>query len=112
MLLSLSLAEAQMATGDYPAARVLVQQQLVHHPASREAYRLLAQLEAAAGNMAASHLAQAEYYYLSGEPHSAVDQLNTARRLDSLDHYHASRIDARLQQLKDELEREKRVLQH
>ncbi len=78
-------------------------------PTSAEAYRLMAKLEASSGNQVASHLAQAEYYYLSGEPHSAIDQLNMARRNNPLDIYHSSRIDARLQQIKDELERSEHI---
>jgi len=111
-LLTLSLADTLMNRHDLAPARELIQQQLVRNPLSSEAYRLLAKVEAASGNQAASHLAQAEYYYLTGEPHSALDQLNTARRIGSLDLYHASRIDARLEQIKDELAREERLSQH
>jgi predicted Zn-dependent protease len=109
-LLTLSLAEVHLGTRNYPAARELIQKQLVRNPLSSEAFRLLAKLEAAKGNQAASHLAQAEYYYLIGEPHSALDQLNTAKRLKSLDLYHASRIDARLEHIQGELKRFSRPL--
>ncbi len=108
-LLSLALAETLTRQKKFSAARELLQQQLVRNPASSEAYRLLAKLEASSGNSVASHLAQAEYYYLSGEPHSALDQLNIARRSNPQDHYHASRIDARLQQIQDELKRADRL---
>jgi predicted Zn-dependent protease len=54
--------------------------------------------------MAASHLARAEYYYLIHEPHSALDQLTNAKRLPNLPHYFALRIDARMQQIKDEIQ--------
>lgn len=108
-LLNLALAETLIRQHDFQSARELVQQQLVRNQASAEAYRILAKLEAASGNQAASHLAQAEYYYLSGELHSAIDQLNTAHRQSSLDLYHLSRIEARLQQLKDELERDEKM---
>ena len=104
-LLTLSLAEVLISKGDYPLARELLEQQLVRDPSSSESYRLMAKLEALSGNKAASHIAQAEYYYLLGEPHSAIDQLNTARRQGSLDFYHTSRIEARLQQIEDELKR-------
>jgi predicted Zn-dependent protease len=104
-LLSLALAETLIRQREYPPARKLLEQQVMRNPSSRESYRVLARLESASGNKAASHIAQAEYYYLSGESHSAIDQLNTARRQGSLDHYHLSRIEARLSQIKDELER-------
>lgn len=109
-LLTLSLAETLIRQRDFKPARELLQQQIVRNPSS-ESYRILAKLEAASGNQAASHLAQAEYYYLSGEPHSAIDQLNTARRLGSLDLYHTSRIEARLQQIQDEVERDEKLSQ-
>ena len=108
-LLTLALAETHINQGEYSEARRQVEQQLVRTPSSGEAYRLLAKLESLSGNKAASHIAQAEYYYLTGEPHSALDQLNTARRLGDLDLYHASRIEARLKQIKDELERAERL---
>ncbi len=110
-LLALALSETLIRKHDYPQARELLQQQLVRNPSSGESYRLLAELEALSGNKAESHIAQAEYYYLSGEPHSAIDQLNTARRENSLDLYHTSRIEARLQQIKDELERDEKFAQ-
>jgi predicted Zn-dependent protease len=111
-LLTLALADTLQKKHDLSPARELIQQQLVRNPHSNEAYRLLAQVEAASGNQAASHLAQAEYYYLTGEPRSALDQLTTAKRIGSLDLYHASRIDARIKQIKDELAREERLSEH
>ncbi len=106
-LLSLALAETYIRLRNYPPARELLQQQLARNPASMETYRLLARLEASSGNPVESNLAQAEYYYLSGEPHSAIDQLNIARRTNNPQNdYHTSRIEARLRQIKDELKRD------
>lgn len=105
-LLSLALAETFTRQRNFSPARELLQQQLTRNPASTDAYRLLAKLEASSGDAVASNLAQAEYYYLSGEPHSAIDQLNIARRNNTRNHYHTARIDARLQQIKDELKRD------
>lgn len=110
-LLSLSLAETLTRQHHFKLARKLLQEQITRNPNSPDAYRLLAKLEASSGNAVASHLAQAEYYYLSGEPHSALDQLNTARGKNPRDLYHAARIDARIQQIKDELERAERLSQ-
>lgn len=102
-LLAAAYARSLMADDKHGPARSQLEQLLREQPRSSEAYRLLAQLEAEAGNHAASYLAQAEYYYLQGEPHSALDQLNMARRLKPLEHYYVSRIEARLKQIKEEL---------
>ncbi len=102
-LLTLALVESKMALKQHDSARELLAQLLRKQPQA-EAYRLQADLEAQDGNMAASYLARAEYYYQIHEPHSALDQLNTARRLPNLPHYFALRIDARLKQITDEIE--------
>ncbi|HEY9148650.1 MAG TPA: tetratricopeptide repeat protein, partial [Gammaproteobacteria bacterium] len=103
--LTLAYADNLMLSGKHDEARKRLEQLLRDRPLSSEGYRLLAKLESDSGNHAASYLAQAEHYYLRGEPHSAIDQLNTAKRLNPLPHYYATRIEARLEQLKDELER-------
>jgi beta-barrel assembly-enhancing protease len=102
-LLTLALAETHIALKQNAAARALLEQLTRKHPQA-DAYRLQADLEAQAGNMAASHLARAEYYYLIHEPHSALDQLTNAKRLPNLPHYFALRIDARMQQIKEEIQ--------
>lgn len=102
-LLTLALAETHIALKQNAAARALLEQLIRKYPQA-EAYRLQADLEAQAGNMAASHLARAEYYYLIHEPHTALDQLTNAKRLPNLPHYFALRIDARMQQIKEEIQ--------
>ncbi len=104
-LLSLSMANNLIALKEYTQARVPLQQVLRHNPASASAYRLLAKLEAEVGNQAAGHLAQAEYYRLLEEPHSALEQLKLAKRISNLDFYHASRIEALNAEIKESLER-------
>lgn len=101
-LLSLAHAHVLLQQKRYDEARELLETQIRKSPENAEAYRLLAELESAAGNKPASYLAQAEYYYLEGEAHSAIDQLNMAMRLQPEDYY-ASRIEARLRQIKEEL---------
>ncbi len=104
-LLTLALAETQIELKQHNAARTLLQQLTRKHPIA-EAYRLQADLEAQDGNMAASHLARAEYYHSIHEPHSALDQLTTAKRLPKIPHYFALRIDARLKQIREEIKAE------
>jgi beta-barrel assembly-enhancing protease len=104
-LLTLSMAECQISLKHNDAARKLLQQMTRKQPTA-EAYHLLADLEAQANNMAASYLARAEYYYMINEPHSALDQLNSAKRLPNLANYFALRIDARLKQITEEIDME------
>lgn len=104
-LLIVGLAESLMAAGEHQQAREILQQQLKRHR-SAQVLRLLAMAEAALGNKVASHIAQAEYHLLLNEPHSAHDQLQTARRQGPVDDYHAARIDAHLEVVERLLERQ------
>ncbi|HEY0635321.1 MAG TPA: peptidase M48 Ste24p, partial [Gammaproteobacteria bacterium] len=78
------------------------------HPQMGDGFRLLAQAEDALGNHAASHEATAELYALRDEYHSAIDQLNLARRVKTNDFYRTSRIEARLAQLQ-QLEQQQKL---
>lgn len=102
-VLTLAQSRNLIANGEHAKAQTLLDDLLRDAPANAEAYRLLAKLESEKGNLAASYLARAKYYYLKGEPHSAIDQLNMAKRLSPLPDYYASRIDAELQLIKKEL---------
>ncbi|MCW8840709.1 MAG: M48 family metalloprotease [Gammaproteobacteria bacterium] len=104
-LLTRAYCKTLITDGKHDKARKSLETLLRNRPNDSEAYRLLARLEAESGNLAASYLAQAEYYFLKGEPHSAIDQLNQAKRLSPLPDYFAARIEARLKQLKEELAR-------
>jgi predicted Zn-dependent protease len=66
-------------------------------------YRLLARSQELAGNLLEAHLAMAEYQYEMGQIQQAVEHLERARKEAGDDFYAASRIDARLAPLKDEL---------
>lgn len=66
-------------------------------------YRLLAQAHQNIGAKGEAHLALAENFYLLGQTQLAVEQLKLAQALDSLDIYLASRIEARYQELQEEL---------
>ncbi|MFN2309713.1 MAG: M48 family metalloprotease [Gammaproteobacteria bacterium] len=105
----------------YPANPVLVEgyaNSLIHGKHFAEAYRLLeetrrrqprptpdilsllARAATGLGRQVEAHEAMAEFYYLNGQTHSAIEQLTLAGRLPGQDFYQSSRIEARLQQLK------------
>ena len=103
-LLGLGLARSLMAQGDLAKARESLQQLTARKPGgSATVLRLLAQTEEGLGNLAASHLALAEYYLLLDEPHSALNQLQIARRQQPLDDYHAARIEAYAEEVKQRI---------
>jgi predicted Zn-dependent protease len=62
-------------------------------------YKLLAQAAGASNNMAQTHTAMSQYYYLNGYTDTAIEQLQLAARTSGLSDYQATRIQARLTQL-------------
>jgi len=102
-ILTFRYAETLLAAGRPREAR----DALVAYGQDREPgpnyYRLLARSQDLAGNLLEAHLAMAEYQYLMGQTEQAVQQLERARREVRDDFYAASRIDARLAPLKEEL---------
>lgn len=92
-------------------ARRLLSDLLKRHPNQARTYQLLGQAEEQSGNLGAAYLAQAEYYALEGEPHTAITQLKQAQRLPKLDFYLASRIEAKLQQLQDEIKQQRKRME-
>ncbi len=72
------------------------------HPA---VYKLLSTAWGKNKNLVKAHIAEAEYYYLSGLLPAAITQLDIARKITKRnDFYTLSRIDARKQALEDEKE--------
>ena len=67
-----------------------------------ELYSLLAEAAAITGPQWESHEATAEYFYLTGQTHPAIDQLQQALKSPSLSFYDNARISARLKALKQE----------
>lgn len=63
-------------------------------------YLLLAQSATGMGQESIAHEEMAEYYFLNGQTHEAVEQLTLASKTPDMDFYQSSRIEARLQQLK------------
>jgi predicted Zn-dependent protease len=72
-------------------------------------YRLRSRAYAAAGNEGNAQLDLAEAHYLNGQLENAVQQLQTALRSEKLDFYDASRIQAKLRNIKTELVEEKKA---
>lgn len=94
-------ANALLNTKRYAEARkVLEDARRRQNNPEPELYLLLAKTATGMGREADAHEAMAEYYYLNGQTRGAVEQLTLASKISGLDFYQASRIEARLQQLK------------
>jgi predicted Zn-dependent protease len=81
----------------------LIQRGETQHP---ELYRLLAEAAGQTDNLRESHEATAEYYYLNGQTHEAIDQLELALKVPRIDFYDNARISARLHAFKQEAREE------
>lgn len=103
-MLTLSLCKSFIALHRYSEGRERLQNLLRHNPKSLNAFFLLSELESKSDNQAASHIALAEYYKLSHELHSALEQLKLAKKIKNLDFYHASRVEALHKEITEQLE--------
>ena len=66
-------------------------------------FKYMAETKAALNLTAESHEALAEYYYQRGQFHQAVDQINIALKATKNDFYIASKLEAKLQHIKEEI---------
>lgn len=71
-------------------------------------YELQGRAFAALGRRAAQHLATGEAYFLRGQMHAAEEQLQLAQRAGDADFYESSRIDARLREVRRQIQEEAR----
>jgi predicted Zn-dependent protease len=66
-------------------------------------YKMMAEAAGDAGQRVEAHRAMAEYYYLSGNPNGAIQQLQLASRFAGENFYLQSSIEARLNAIKEEM---------
>jgi predicted Zn-dependent protease len=84
-------------------ASVILRQQLLTHPEDPVLYELYARASNAAGDPVRAKEAIAESYYLRGDIHEAILQLQKLAELDDLDYYERARITDRLNEMRTEL---------
>ena len=89
--------------GQAETASVILRQQLLTHPDDPALYELYARASNTAGDKVRAKEAIAESYYLRGNIHEAVLQLQKLAELDDLDYYERARITDRLNELRLEL---------
>ena len=89
--------------GQAATAQNLLQDYLRHRSPKPLVYKLLAQAESDSGSPIESQQALAEYDYLNGQTQSAIEHLDRALHMTKKDDFYlASRIEARLKELKQQ----------
>ncbi len=96
-------ASALLKTGKHRQARDLLKTALQRRPEDPELYQMLAQAAGGVGADYEAHKAMAEYYYLSGDPHAAIEQLQLATRFAGDNFYLQSSLEARIAAIKEEI---------
>ncbi len=98
--LSYFYAEALLSVGKPAEAREVLQNYMNSSIPNGAVRKLYAQAAGASGHLAEAYRNMAEYYFLNGQTHAAIDQLTRASQLKDVDFYEGSQIEARLQELK------------
>lgn len=98
-------AEALIKTGHAEQAKPILREQIRANPEESGLYGLYARAAGESGAAFESYQALGEYYYLQGELRTALDQLYTARRHAGDSFYATSSVDARIQEIEEELRR-------
>jgi len=104
----LGKVETLLAARDGKTARTVLRDYMTLHGSEPRTYRLLAEAEGMSGSKIESHIAQAEYYYGSGELGLAIEQLKVAKDAPGINYYQSERVQARLDQLQKEFDEEKK----
>ncbi len=101
--INLYYAETLLKAGKIKLAYQILQTQISPATTIPELYRLLAETQAKLNKPADSHQSLAEHYYLLGQTHDAIKQLEISLKIPKIDFYLTSRLEARLKEFKNEL---------
>lgn len=101
--ISLYFADTLLKANQLQKAHKILQKQVSLSTSTPELYRMLAETEAKLNKPAHSNQALAEYYYLRGQTHEAIKQIELGLKIPNIDFYLVSRLEARLKELKEEL---------
>lgn len=102
-IISLIYAETLLKANKVKLAHNILQTQISHSTKNPKLYRLLAETQAKLNKTASSHQSLAEHYYLLGQTHDAIKQLEIGLKTPKIDFYLISRLEARLTEFKNEL---------
>lgn len=101
--INLFYAEILLKANKIKLAHTILQTQVSQSTQTPKLYQLLAQTQSKLNQPANSHQALAEYYYLLGQTHDAIKQLEIGLKTPKIDFYLTSRLEARLNEFKTEL---------
>ena len=96
-------AGALLKTERYAQAKELLTLALKQHPEDPALHKMLAQAAGGTGSNHEAHKALAEYYYLNGNPHAAIEQLQLAARFAGDNFYLQSSLEARIAAIREEI---------
>jgi len=100
--INMQLAELYIQAEQYDKAVELLQLITLLRPDDDQVYKRLAEAAGKNKDLATAHAYQADYLYLNGRLEAAIKQLEIALRQENLDFYLASKLEAKLQNLRDE----------
>ncbi len=101
--INLYYVETLLKANKVKLAHTILQAQISSSTKTPELYRLLAETQAKLKQPANSHQSLAEYYYLLGQTHDAIKQLEIGLKTPNIDFYLTTRLEARLSEFKNEL---------
>ena len=102
VMLTRQYADALLRFGKPAEARSLLREALRTSRDDPTLYKMLATAAGETGAKAEAHQAQAEYYYLMGNPAAAVEQLRIASRFAGDSFYLQSSIEARIAEIRQD----------
>lgn len=88
----------------HQAAKTTLEQILKHHSNKPILHKMLATAAGNSGDRVQAHRSLAEYYYMSGYPKTAIKQLRISARYAKNNFYTLSSIEARISEIKAEIE--------
>jgi len=101
--INLYYAETLLKANKIKLAHKILQTQISPSTKTPKLYQLLAETQAKLKKPANSHQSLAEHYYLLGQTHDAIRQLEIALKIPKINFYLTSRLEARLKEFKNEL---------
>ena len=101
--INLIYAETLLKANKIKLAYEILQTQNHSSTKTPKRYKLLSETQAKLNKTAESHQSLAEHYYLLGQTHEAIKQLEISLKIPKIEFYLTSKLEARLKEFKTEL---------